>query len=615
MAALTTLEEDVLHLICEYLPVDALKSASQAHRALSRVYLRHCLRHLEIVTSTGDQAKKNQFLNRCERGDYLKHIRHLTIEDTSQFTQHSDHLLRKLFSDTLPKLTGLRTITWNVARNRTWKTNTPNIQDFCILKMPPSVELSVKFSEKLSYPKGPPSIQSSLHALTSGIPGLSSLVSLQMDIVNQDSYFIGELNRVLSASPQLRHFGVKFLIPMAERIPELEEATKWTASDVARFPALKSLKIELWGLGPSTLMTWAAYGDWSSLEAIKVPNDLMLQYMVGQTPRLRSLTVDQLCPWLPDLLLQVPQLSTLVFTSLREGALSAPIGTQVIGPNRFGTWDYLDLATGVRTHQRNPGWVDDEKRLLGKEYANIAALLRLPLASKLTSLRFNLHQDNGCFEEPTTVEAGLVASLCPHLTELTISVAAKLYHPEILKTVDSLPIDWIGPISQAIAGMPCLSRLEVVIPRCLLFLEFGSSMPLNPGYVTMASLEQLLESIRTHRPSHPSLTQVTVTCVLGCSPLNGGRAHDFDEWFEPELLYDFQIGPTSQGHLTFIATLSENQDKATQGEYVLSCPELKQAEDALKQGNHNMLLEDGHYSEASKVVDDIEALAYRGVLA
>lgn len=624
MATLTTLEEDVLHLICEHLPTDALRSASLAHRALSQVYLRHRLRHLEIVTSLDDQSKKIEFLDRWDRRDCLKHVWHLTINDTSKLSQHGDRLLRKVFSQTLPKLTGLRTITWNAARNSTWKSKTLSIHDFCTLKVPSNVKLFINYRDKNAYPNDENSLSISAQLLTSAIPNTSvqtllskipnlrNLVSLEIETVFMSSSTLGLLKNVLLASPQLQNLELHNTQSIFNNYSEeLEEASRWTAWEVARFPPLKRLDLTGWHLDKLSLLIWAAHGDWSNLESIAVKNDWMVQYMVGRTPRLNTLIVDELCPWLPEFLAEAPKLSTLIFTSLQQGPPSVPFGWTASGRDANNEYSYRNLTTKTTTKDRDPTWKDDAQSPLGKKYADVTSLLKLPFASKLQGLRFNLHhgQYQSC-EQPVTVGIEIVASLCPQLTDLTIAIAPELYRPRRLRTGREPRMNWFGPISKTVAKMSHLNRLEIIIPRRLQFRSFGSCKFFRPRYVTMVTLHRLLTAIQLQRPPNPPLSELSITCVLGPSSLDEHYQRDM----EPEILNDNKVGFFGSGKLTYVAKLSENEEEAKQGRYILSCPELEEAERALKQGNKNWLLEDPNYKDVKNMVDDLESLAYRGVL-
>lgn len=358
-------------------------------------------------------------------------------------------------------------------------------------------------------------------------------------------------------------------------------------------------------------MMWAAHGDWSNLEAIAVRNDWMLQFMVGRAPRLNTLTVDQLCPWLPEFLAEAPQLSTLIFTSLQKGPPSVPIDWNAWA-NEDNIYFYHDLTTKTTTRDRDPTWKNDEQRPLGKSYADVTSLLKLPFASKLQSLRFDLHHGQyQTYEQPVTVSIDVVASLCPQLSDLTIAIAPENYRPRSLHPGREPRMNWNGPISKTVARIPQLNRLEVIIPRRLQFRAFGARRSFRPQYVTMVTLHRLLTAIQLQRPPHPPLSELSITCILGASQLD----QQYDPYLEPEILEDNKVGYEGSGKLRFIAKSSENEEEAAKGKYVLSCPELEQAERALKQGNNNWLLEDPNYKNVKRMVDDLESLAYRGVLS
>lgn len=280
MASLTTLEEDSLHLICQYLDDESLKSTSLAHRSLSQVYQHYCNSVLYISTSASadDQWETIEALNAFDRKDSLKFVHHLTINDTREPSDEGQELLLTMGNEVLPTLTGLETITWWVARNHTWKAGTLCPYDFNTLDLPPKVELSIRYYDDYTYPGEPDAykdyvpgiLSTSLETLLSGAARLDNLTKLEVESTLWRDTVPDQLKVVLLSCRRLRVLRLKTGTRTQYQPPQ-GQYRSWSPHEVAEFPPLRILDLECDAVfDQQSIRTWVSHGNWKKLETIRI---------------------------------------------------------------------------------------------------------------------------------------------------------------------------------------------------------------------------------------------------------------------------------------------------------------------------------------------------------
>ena len=132
----------------------------------------------------------------------------------------------------------------------------------------------------------------------------------------------------------------------------------------------------------------------------------------------------------------------------------------------------------------------------------------------------------------------------------------------------------------------------------------------DTSYVTFATLEDLLENIETRcPPTATRLFEVIIYCPLFPTQL------DDRLWYRSvtEFLVDSSAGPF-HSNLSFVATLADKDSDAADRKYIMTCPQLDRANDALAQGDYATLLggtcdgldDNGRRSLADNVIATIE---------
>lgn len=434
--SLADLPEDILHIICEYLDVPSLKSASQAHRSLSQVYQRHCYRILTLDIYSEHLWEKFELIERWDSKDRLKHVQHVFINDSGERSRDGRALLQLVLSQTLPKMTGLRRVKWNFSGRFA-----PLEQDFRFPKLPARVRLEMEAAQSTAA-------EPSVPVMTQILSGLQHHVNLHFLDVAFDAAApqLHELFKTtLLTCNQLRIVKVRAqnggsLIPNAGRYDPNYSGHRWTPEDVVNFPALEELEFDYDVIEDGVLEDWAIYGNWKSLHTLTLRNPRMLQYLAGKTPVLQTLRVGALS-WLEMFLEQSTNVSSLVITGMHSnrGAANAS--------------------------------------------ANFRALLALPVAANLRTLELRLLQEQHMYQtlHNESIHVKTVAAACPQLRQLVVSI-----EPDQYRGTDGM-LHWQQDCAQVVANLPYLRRFALILPHVISQEETSGTSE----FVTFSTAENL----------------------------------------------------------------------------------------------------------------------------
>lgn len=437
--SLVDLPEDILHIICGYLDIQTLKSASQAHRSLSQVYQRHCYRTLTVDARSEHLWEKFELIERWDYDDRLKHIRHVLMNDP-QRSRDGKALLQMVLSQTLPKMTGLRCVTWTFS-GRSERLE----EDFRVPDLPPKVRLEVQAAEHTPTESSIPVISQIL----SGLQHHMNLYSLDVAFDAAAPQLHGLFKTVLLTCSQLRIVKVRAqsggsLVPNAGLNDPIYAGHRWTPEEVANFPSLEELEFDYAVIADDVLENWAIYGSWDSLRKLVLRDPRLLQYLTGKTPALQILSVGALS-WLHAFLKETNNVESLSVTSLQN----------------------------IRAETSSSG--------------GIREILAVPAAGRLKTLELRLapEQPSHGDLDDEVLRIKELAAACPRLEQLVMSI-----DPHQHRNADGTT-HWQHDCAQAIADMTHLRRFAVVMPRIL----FAGTSARSSEFATLSTADDLWRSL------------------------------------------------------------------------------------------------------------------------
>ncbi|KAM0721463.1 hypothetical protein Q7P37_002387 [Cladosporium fusiforme] len=427
VSTLVTLPEDILHIICSYLSIQSLKSASQAHRSLSEVYQHYCHQTLRLDVRSEHPWEKFELIERWDRDDRLKNIRNLLVNDSGPRSRDGNALLQLALSQALPKMTGLRRVHWNLSGRLA-----PLGEDFRFPDLPPKVRLEVQAAETAAAEPSAPVMSQIL----SGVQHHSSLLSLDISFDGAAPQLHRLFRTALSTCTQLRSLRVRAVSGalLGQNDTSLT-GHRWSPDEVASFPALEELSFDYFVMSDEDLDTWATYGNWSSLKKLILRGPRLLQFLMGRCPVLQTVSVGALS-WLGEFLEQSPRVEFLT-------------------------------VTGLRNHQKG---------------ADLRAILASPVGARLKSLEVRLLHEKLSQKSLGIASFDLkaVAGACPQLRHLVWSI-----EPDQYQSANGT-LHWQETCVQVVAALPQLRHFAVVIPHVLFTQATASSQ-----FVTFSTADAL----------------------------------------------------------------------------------------------------------------------------
>ena len=183
-----------------------------------------------------------------------------------------------------------------------------------------------------------------------------------------------------------------------------------------------------------------------------------------------------------------------------------------------------------------------------------------------------------------------------------LSFAELLEHSQYARIVEALNVligsddpvlhdpahPWVNRLAQVLESFDHLTHLTVTLPR---IIPSPSNPDATPTIITLSTAADLWTKLK-------QLQELRIVAAM-----------DSESAAPPNL-------PPGLKGLTFIATAAEASTTAAAGDgaYQLHCPELQAAESSLSHGSLATLCASGSYLDGRKVVDDITALVYDGVV-
>ncbi|KAM0714978.1 hypothetical protein Q7P37_009443 [Cladosporium fusiforme] len=410
MSTFDELPPGIVDLISGYLDAKTLRSSSLSIRAFAQAYKRRCCETLDISLLTDSSRNKTKVLKRWEKLELLEYVRHVKLDDSGVRSQDGLSLFKQLFDYWLPRMTGLRSLAWNLSGK-------PDLGEVTFSALPPQVCLDVVC-------EGDTPIQTVCEVIDAACQcdGLRSL-AIELPARTHDT---------LDQTLQKALLGCKNLIALKIKankdstvsnlsVPQHDGGDAsteelWTTEEVARLPALRDLDLDYPAFA-GCFAVWAVHGNWKRLRRLTAHHDWILDNLAGHLPALESLSVGIL-PCLPHFLELQPNLSDLAIMespSLEED---------------------LDLT------------------------GNICDMLALPVGLELQSLQIQFSQRYG---DVDTMKQDFerIATLCPRLQNLDIAISREQYRNAVNFFC------WMDSYIQAVVRIPKLRRITLRLPRVI----------------------------------------------------------------------------------------------------------------------------------------------------
>jgi hypothetical protein len=545
MPGITDLPQNVLDIILGHLNTKGRQSASLTTPTWSQAYKRRCCETISLDLSSANLDDRIALLERWQRLNLLGHVRQISVNDSGERSQNCEGLLQEVFDRWLPKLGGLKHVLWNVSQKK-------KLEDISWLgKLGSQTQLSLKC-------EGGVSAQITAEVF-SAVRDRDTLRSLTVELRNNEHANPAEtLRAILMGCGSMTSLEISVVgdltasqaVTVVTQETDSESRLHLTAAETARLPCLRHLDIHFPALTGEAFASWVDYGDWSSLRSLKAHHGWTLEHLAGKVPSLESLSVSTLESLHRFLELQ---------PELRELAV-------------------LDLEQGQTPSEAS---------------SDVQRILTLPCAANLQTLTLRMRQgdDNAAF---ASIDIGMVASLCPRLKNLTISVGREQHRNAVGFFC------WMDACIEAVLRMPKLSRLGVRLPR----LISSGTISILPETMVIATASDLWSQLLGYGKKMQE-----VRIIASMSPEKAESERE-----EAVLRFLSSVSPGDPA-LTYIVSPAEKDWDAAKGLYEASCPELEHAEALLLSGRIAGLSLTGDYSNARRTVDDISAFAHNGIIA
>lgn len=437
MVKVTDLPPAIREAIFQHLPARSIQSASLTAQAWSQVYKQYSCRTLRFNLSADTALDKTELLQKWEQMDLLRCVRQITIHDFGRRSPNGEELLRNFYDIWLPKLSGLKSISWDLSGKS-------KLEDaFRLATLPTGVNLDLICEDGTS-------IRTTSAVLTT-VQNCGNLRSLALNFSQTDE---ASLDSLLKASL----LGCKSLTTLkinvtghqddleseSPRDTDQSSALSWTGEEAASLPALQHLDLHYPSLAAEVFEIWSKKGDWSSLRTLVAHHSWTLDSLAGRLPALESLSVSTI-ESLPEFLAAQPTLYDLAIVDLQQ-------------PD-----EPRDIAPGVHD------------------------ILKLPFASTLRRLELRVAYDDEELEQ-STIDVKAIAILCPKLQELTVAITSQQYKNAVGYFC------WMDACIEAVVSMPNLRRLHIDAPRVIP----SGSLSIPPEIITLPNVTNLWSKLTAH---------------------------------------------------------------------------------------------------------------------
>jgi len=437
MTKITDLPPAIRETIFKYLPAQSIQSASLTTRVWSQVYKHYSCSTLRLATSVDTLLGKTELLQRWEQSGLLGYVHRVTIDYSGKRSQHGEDTLRELCGRWLPKLSGLKSVSWDLSGK-------PEPGDiFRFATLPPEVLLDLVC-------EGQTSVQA-IAAVLSAAQSCDNLRSLAVEFSETDEASLGKLLKAtLLGCKSLTALKINTishpegLKSEVSRVTDQSSALHWTADEATNLPALQHLDLNYPSLTAEVFEIWAKRGNWSSLRSLVAHHSWILDNLAGRLPALESLSVSTI-ESLPQFLASQHELRELAITVLWESG------------------DPRDAAPELHD------------------------VLKLPSASKLKRLELQMAYEDLELEQ-STIDVGSIATSCPELQELTVAVTSQQYKNAVGYFC------WLDACIEAVVRMPNLRRLCLLLPRVIP----SGSLSIPPEIMALADVANLWSKLAAH---------------------------------------------------------------------------------------------------------------------
>lgn len=437
MVKVTDLPPAIWETIFQFLPAQSIQSASLASRAWSQVYKQYSCRTLRFNLSADNITSNTELLERWEQMDLLRCVRQITILDSGRRSPSGEEILHNLYDRWLPKLSGLKSVTWDLSSK-------PELEDASQLtQLPSGVLLDLVCEDGAS-------VQTISTALKV-IQNRDNLRSLAVDFNETSEASLSSLLKAtLLSCKSLTALKINMVSQQNEsesgppRDTQQSSALHCTEEETANLPALQHLDLHYPSLTAEVFEKWAKKNDWSSLRTLVAHHSYILDNLAGRLPVLESLSVSTI-ESLPDFLTSQPVLRELAIIDVQQ-----PIKPKDITPE-------------------------------------VHDILKLPFAANLKRLELRTALDDEELEQ-SPIDVKAIATSCPKLQELTVAVTSQQYKNAVGYFC------WMDACIEAVVSMANLRRLTIDIPRVIP----SGSLSIPPEILTLPDVANLWSKLTAH---------------------------------------------------------------------------------------------------------------------
>ncbi|GAB7328077.1 hypothetical protein MBLNU13_g00116t1 [Cladosporium sp. NU13] len=437
MVKVTDLPPAIRETIFQHLPARSIQSASLAARAWSQLYKQYSCRTLRIDLSVDTVTDKTELLQKWEQMDLLRCVRQITLLDSGRRSPNGEELLHNFYDLWLPKLSGLKSVLWDISGN-------PEKEDaFHLTQLPSGAFLDLVCDDAASVQ----TISTALRA----IQNLDNLRSLTVEFSEIDELELGSLLK-----PSL--LGCRSLTALKINVISHQDGSDsyyphdtdhtpvltWTEEEAANLPALQHLDLHYPSLTAEMFEIWAKKSDWSSLRTLVAHHSCILDNLTGRLPALESLSVSTI-ESLPNFLASQPVLHELAIVDVQQ-------------PSRP-----KDITPEVHN------------------------ILKLPFAADLKRLELRTALDDEELEQ-SPIDVKAIATSCPKLQELTMAVTSQQYKNAVGYFC------WMDACIEAVVSMPNLLRIAINVPRVIP----SGSLSIPPEILTLPDVANLWSKLTAH---------------------------------------------------------------------------------------------------------------------
>lgn len=437
MVKITDLPPAIRETIFQHLSAQSIQSASLAARAWSQIYKQYNCRTLRFDLSVDTVPGKTELLERWGQMDLLRCVRQIIILDSGRRSPNGEELLHNLYDRWLPKLSGLKSVAWDLSGK-------PELEDTSHLTQLPSGVYLDLVCEDGAFVQ---TISTALRA----IQNHDNLRSLAVEFSETDEATLSSLLKATLRSCKgltalkinlISHQGGSDL--EAPRDTDHTPTFNWAEEEAANLPALQHLDLHYPSLTAEMFEKWAKKSDWSSLRTLVAHHSYILDNLAGRLPALASLSVSTI-ESLPDFLASQPFLHELAIVDVQQPSKPKDITPEV--------------------HD----------------------VLKLPFVANLKRLELRTALDDEELEQ-SPIDVKAIATSCPKLQDLTVALTSQQYKNAVGYFC------WMDACIEAVVSMANLHRLTIDVPRVIP----SGSLSIPPEILTLPDVANLWSKLTAH---------------------------------------------------------------------------------------------------------------------